>query len=267
MHPIITIFCAFTREWAVDPWLDCLSKVKHDPALTNLCFIIDCDNPYILAKLKNGLDHKGYRSMYTRMNDQHQVNEVRVAVRRQRIAEIKNQSKELILQTDGEFIISFEDDTVFDLMGSFEPLLHPMLVDPRCGFVEGVQCGRWGVKMIGAWNIYGNDEYGPTVAKTLLPDEGYAVISGGGWYGYATRRDLYVNCDYYSSSTQPWGPDVNYGLWLTSIGYSSLVNWDLVFGHRDFNKILYPDGSITEIVYNKDVKTGRWNRNENTVSN
>lgn len=258
MHPILTIFSAFTREWAVDHWCDSLASVEHDPSLVNLCFIVDCDNPYIVAKLRHRLEPKHYRSLNIKVNDQHEVNDTRMAVRRQRIADVKNQSKSMVAQTDCEFVLCFEDDTVFDKMISFNTLLHPLVVDPKCGFVEGVQCGRWGIKMIGAWNIYGFENIGPTIAETLLPDEGYQLISGGGWYGYATRKHLYINCHYYTSSDQPWGPDVNYGLWLSSIGYSSLVDWDTIFGHRDFNKILYPDASVSKIVYNKDINTGSW---------
>lgn len=254
----ITLFCAFTREWAVDPWLECLGKVQHDPALVNLVFIIDCANPYILHKLKNWVEPRNYRSFQYRVNDDHEPNEVRIAARRQRIAFVKNQSKGMVAQTDGEFVISLEDDTVFDNLVSFNVLIAPMLEDKAIGFVEGVQCGRWGNKMVGAWNIYGKDHVGAFEAKTLLPDEGLELITGGGWYGYATPRSLYINCDYWSASTEPWGPDVNYGIWLYQVGHQSYINWDIVFGHRDGERILYPDSSVTQIVYNKDINTGAW---------
>lgn len=271
MHPVITIFCPFTRRWAVEPWLDSLSKVQHDPALTNLCIIVDGDETYIANMVKKFAEQHKYRSFHVKINADWHPNETKLAIRRMRIADVKNQSKDLIAKTDGIFIIGFEDDTVFDRLGSFDRLLNPLLLDDTIGFVEGVQMGRWGANMIGAWKF--TSEY---AVETLLPpaldEEGnlpqpkaLEEITGGGFYGYATRRNLYLNCEYYTSSAQPWGPDVNFGLWLHSKGLKSYVDWSIVFGHNDFNKVMYPDDRgvrLAKIVYNKDVTTGKWNRTD-----
>jgi hypothetical protein len=69
MQKPITIFCAFTREWAVDRWLDNLNHVKHDPALTNLCFIVDIDDPRIKIKLQQYAEAGKYRSFHVKLND------------------------------------------------------------------------------------------------------------------------------------------------------------------------------------------------------
>lgn len=267
MHPVITIFCAFTRQWALDGWLENLKAVEHDPALTNLCFIVDGDQPLIQNTLQKFSKENNYRSFHVKMNTNWQANEVRLTVRRARIAEVKNQSKDLINLTDGEYIICFEDDTVFDRLKSFDRLLQPMIDDGTIGFVEGVQMGRWGAKIIGAW--YANDISRPTVVKTLLPKTGYQEITGGGWYGYATRRQLYLDCDYYTSTTQPWGPDVNYGFYLRQRSYKCLIDWDTVFGHKDYGVTLYPDKGVglTQVVYTKDEITGKWIRSDHEQAN
>jgi hypothetical protein len=197
------------------------------------------------------------------MNITWHPNEVRLAIRRQRVADIKNQSKDLIALTDGEYIIGFEDDTVFERMENFDRLLNPLIENPTIGFVEGVQMGRWGANMIGAWQA--DNILKPTEIETLLPKQGYEQITGGGFYGYATRRNLYLNHDYYTSTSQPWGPDVNYGFWLQQDGYDCLIDWDMVFGHNDHNIIGWPDdpkNPLVKVVYNKDVKTGKWNRTD-----
>jgi hypothetical protein len=267
MHPVITIFCAFTRYWAVDQWLDNLSKMRHDPALTNIAIIIDLDDPRILRAVRAYVERNNYRKFVFAMNEEWQPNETRLKVRRSRIADVKNQSKELINQCDGDYVISLEDDTVYpnlDLMR----LIQPLIDDPTFGFVEGVQCGRWGIKMIGAWSA--DSPQDPMHIETMLPPkvgddrghDGYEVITGGGWYGYATLKSLYVNCEYYSSSTEPWGPDVNYGFWLGRLGYKSLIDWSTVFGHNDYNKVLYPDENLAIASFNKDRKTGRWTRQD-----
>lgn len=267
MHPVITIFCAFTRLWAVDRWLENLANIEHDPALTNLAFIVDADEPGIMVRLKRFAKDRGYRDLRIEMNSNWSPNESRVSVRRQRIAEIKNRSKELVRAADGEYIISFEDDTVFDRLESVDQLLLPLLGgNSKVGFVQGVQCGRWGVRMIGAWKV--DDVALPTRAETLLPGEGYGEIDAGGFYGYATTRELYLNHDYYSGHSQIWGPDVNFGLWVRQQGLKCLVDWSINFGHNDHNIIVYPDNAegLTKIVYTKDKLTGRWVRHDTEAS-
>lgn len=264
MHPVITIFCAFTRYWAVERWLENLSALKHDPKLTNLAVIIDIDDVRILRALSLFAEQKGYRNFVYRINEDWEPNEVRIAVRRQRIAEVKNQSKDLINKCDGDIIICFEDDTVFDKLDLWR-LIEPIEHSPEIGFVQGVQCGRWGVKMIGAWAA--DNPHDPQHIQTLLPKDPnglspYEDIDAGGWYGYATRKSLYVNCDYYTSPSQPWGPDVNFGLWLRSRGLRCLIDWSSIFGHNDHNVILYPDSDIAQISYNKDTETGLWARTD-----
>lgn len=270
MRPIITIFCAFTRRWAIDDWLKNLAAVKHDPALTNLTAIVDCDEPYIANMLKKFAEEHNYRSFHVKINSDWRPNEVRLAIRRMRVADVHNQSKDLIALTDGQIIIGLEDDTVIDRLESFDRLIQPLFDDPEVGFVEGVQMGRWGANMIGAWEA--NDAFMPTKVRTLLPAEtpsGYQSIDGGGWYGYATRRELWLNCEYYTSSAQPWGPDVNFGLWLRQQRLKCRIDWRTIFGHRDFTVIKYPndpDVRLAQIVYNKDELTGKWNRTDHEPS-
>lgn len=259
-QPILTIFCAFTREWAVDQWLQNLSEIEHDPALTNLCIIVDGDKHIIANTIKKFSDSNNYRALYMRVNEDWHPNEVRLKIRRQRVAEIHNQSKDLINLSDGDIIIGLEDDTVFDRPKSFERLYEPLLIREDIGFVEGVQVGRWGANIIGAWR-----SNNPKHIETCLPGEGYEEITAGGFYGYATRRDLYLNHDYYTSTSQPWGPDVNYGFYVKSKGYRSLIDWQTVFGHNDYNKTLYPDDPhirLVKVIYNKDEATGKWDRTD-----
>lgn len=269
-HQVITIFCAFTRAWAVDQWLDNLDKIDHSPDLTNLAFVIDLDDPTIENRLKNFAFQRNYRSFNVVMNEDHEPNEVRIARRRERIAFVKNQSKDLVAATDGEYVVCFEDDTIALHADTILRLLEPFKNGENVGFVQGVQAGRWGVKMLGVWDIKakgfveanGHGEYIPIQAETMLPSTGLQSITAGGFYGYATPRKLYLNHDYFQSSGQPWGPDVNYGIWLRTLGFDCLVDWDLKFGHRDFNKVIWPDDNITKIVYNRDIETGRWTRND-----
>lgn len=255
---IVTVFCAFTRRWAVDKWIEDFRSVPHDPALVNLVFIVDIDEPYIRLQL-NELG-KDYRSCHVEYNQYNQPNEVRVIARRHRIAEIKNLSKKFIAKTDGDYVIGLEDDTVFPNadLGKFITYLKD---HQSVGFIQGVQCGRWGVKVIGAWEVY-YDLNNPSLAETVRSKSGQDIqdkITAGGFYGYATRKHLYLGHEYYSASTQPYGPDVNYGIFVTNCGYDCMIDWSIVFGHNDHNVILYPDEQIARVRFEKNM-TGEWIR-------
>lgn len=267
MQPVITLFCAFTRRWALEIWLENLAGVQHDPALTNLCFIVDCDDQHIARELEKFAKQRGYRSFHVKINEDWHPNQTKLTIRRMRVADIKNQSKDLIAKTDGDIILGFEDDTVFDRLSSFEPLYKPLMDDPAVGYVEGVQMGRWGAQMVGVWDC--DDFEYPQKVWTLLPAEGWngtQEITGGGFYGYATRRELYLQHEYYTSSSQPWGPDVNFGFWVKARGFRCLVDWGVLYGHNDHGIIAYPDnpprGKLTEIIYNKSNLNGKWERTD-----
>lgn len=262
MHPIITIFCAFTRRWAIDDWLINLAGVEHDPALTNLCAIVDGDEPYIEKALTRYAVDKGYRSFHIKVNAGWHPNEINLKIRRQRVAEVHEQAKDLIAKCDGDIVIGLEDDTWIDRLENFERLIVP-LAGENVGFVEGVQMGRWGANMIGAW--LADDDNNPKRVETLLPGEGYQLITGGGWYGYATHRQLFLDAPYYASPSHPWGPDVEFGFWLRRHNYVCLIDWQTIFGHNDHGQIAYPDDPnqrLAAIVYNKREDNGKWERTD-----
>lgn len=264
MHPVITIFVPFTRRWAVERWLVNLEQVEHDPALTNICLIVDCDEPYVVTAFKRFVAKHNYRNFIHTTNEQHHPNEAHLLVRKSRIAYVKNQSKDLVAATDGEYVICFEDDTIFERLQSFDQLVKPMITSSKVGFVEGVQIGRWGARMVGAWKV-DNPQF-PTEARTLLPPAEPSIqsISAGGFYGYATPKLLYLEHDYFSSMARPWGPDVEYGLWLRQKCYECLIDWGIVFGHQDAGGAIgWPENEkLTEVIYNKDLATGRWDRKD-----
>jgi hypothetical protein len=158
--------------------------------------------------------------------------------------------------------VSFEDDTVFNDPQTIQTLVEPFKHLARIGFVEGVQCGRWGTKMIGAWNANSIDR--PFCIETLLPPatRRYDVITAGGFYGYATNRELYFGHKYYWDDQQPWGPDVNFGFYVRRMGYGCIIDWSLVFGHDDYGKILWPEGKLTKVVYNLNISINKWERQD-----
>lgn len=264
MHPVITIFCPFTRRWAVDQWLKNLAGLNIDPNRTNLCILVDTDEPYIWRTVQRFAEVRNYRSFHVKINEFHATNESKLSYRRMRVAEIHNQAKDLIAICDGDFVIGLEDDTVFDRDPDLiQKLLQPFSDFSNTGFVQGVQVGRHGARIVGVWEFDNPDD--PKVVKTLLPSEGLQEITAGGFYGYATTKELFLKHEYYTSTGQPWGPDVNFGVWLQQRGYKCFVDWGVNFGHRDYNQTMYPDdpdARLCQIVYTKSDINGKWNRTD-----
>lgn len=250
--PILTIFCSFTRGWALERWLQNLSNLDYDPKLINLAFIVDCNDVTISSRLIH-LDNETYRSFSLDMNRDWNPNEVVPVERRRRIAQVKRESKALVERVDGDYVFSLEDDTVFDGL-DIRRLFIPFegsLTTKKVGMVEGVQCGRWGKKMIGAWKF--DDLENPTTLTSLTPKKGFQEIDAGGFYGYLTTRRLYLECPYIYNG-EAWGPDVNAGIWLRKHGYTNFIDWETKFGHNNHNIIIYPDKDI--------VKAKFWKRGE-----
>jgi len=259
--PIITIICPFTRGWAIERWVANLESLNLDWSTVNLCAIIDCDEPKISYHLRKLDDKLKFRSFQIAMNREHEVSEVRVNVRRHRIAEVMNQLKEMVKKTDGDIVVGFEDDTAFEGL-EIENLYVPLVAKNDIGFVEGVQSGRWGVKMVGAWKV--DDIREPTVAETLFQGSGYEEIDGGGLYGYACLVDLFLKHEF-KWEGEPYGPDVNFGLFIRRQGYRCLVDWDTVFLHNDHNVLIRPDNP-TKIRYTKVNDNWERSDHENTTS-
>lgn len=262
-QPIITVFCAFTRPEMIQRWLIDLSTTDLDRARTNLAFIIDgtskeSDDPEKdIAEMYQILKSEAqtYRKWLITRNDEHRVNQVNIGIRRKRIAEMKNQSKKLIAVLDGDFVLSLEDDTVFTGL-KIRDLLNHIDDDPEVGMVSGYQAGRWFEKMIGVWQF--DDVKDPHECWTCLPSTGIEEVDGCGFYCYLTRKKLYLQADYYTEDWQPWGPDVNYGLWLRQQDYKVLVNWEVPLGHQDGETVILPEGNLS--VENFSVTGQMWER-------
>lgn len=239
--PPITVFCPFTRPEMVNRWFDDLMTTDLVPSNTNLAFIIDCDEPRIYARIMENINKRGpFRNFIIIRNEQHIVNPMNIPVRRQRIAEIHEQSKDLIANMDGIFVLGLEDDTVFENL-NVERLYNKAKLD-QVGLISAYEAGRWYNKIIGIWNF--DDVYNPKECWTILPSEGYEEIDAAGFYAYLTRTDYYIDHQYNTELWQPWGPDVNYGLDLRRSGLTNFVDWTQPCGHADQGIIITPDHNL-----------------------
>lgn len=254
MQPVITVVCFFTRLEMIGRWFDDLASTDLDPTRTNLCFIVDCNEPKIYAFIMEEMNKTKFRKFLIHRNYEHVVNEVNIPIRRQRIVELHEQSKELVRQCDGEYILGLEDDTVFTNL-CVGRLLDKAQGD-QVGLVSAYEAGRWHAKIIGVWKF--DDALEPKECRTMLPDRGFESVDAAGFYCYVTRTQFYLDHDYSTENWQPWGPDVNFGLWLRKMGYKNYVDWSQPCGHADGDMVISPNG---ELVSERFIKTPRgWER-------
>jgi len=250
--PPITIFCPFTRHAYVRRWFDDLYSTDLNPAMTNLVFTIDIGEDemgqevgkMIYARIMEQMNKVAFRKFIIIRNYDHHVNEVNIGVRRRRIAEIHNQAKEAIIALDGKFVLGLEDDTVFTDL-KVERLYKPFEHYADAGLVSTYEAGRWLNKIIGVW-FFDNADH-PTKCRTASLDDitgDIGEVDATGMYCYLTPTTLFLQHQYDSEDWQPWGPDVNYGLWLRQKGYKNFVDWSQPTDHLDFERVVKPEGKI-----------------------
>lgn len=171
--------------------------------------------------------------------------------RRKRIASLRNMTKEDISASD--FVFSFEDDTVLPTnMNVLMRFVEVWKDLDNPGMIEGVQVGRWGQPYVGAWQVddISNPSQYMSMSRGLYEID---MIHAGGFYCYLTTTKLYKEIAY--AATEPMGPDVDFGLQLSRMGYTNYIDWSVVCGHRIKDQTLYP----TEVVVIKrQFERGRW---------
>lgn len=170
--------------------------------------------------------------------------------RRNRIAAVREKSKEWV--GGSNFVFSFEDDAILPPF-ALTHLLDDYNELPDCGFVQGVQVGRWGSPYIGAWHV--DDIENPTEYKTTKhvfshgPDDNphglIEEVDAGGFYCYLTPTNLYKAVNY--KWQEPVGPDVDFGLQLRKMGYRNYTDYFVECGHRTDKGDLYPGLDATQI--------------------
>ena len=197
-----------------------------------------------------------YRKYLITRNYDHKV-PGSIVLRRRRIAEVHNQSKEMIIALDGKFVLGLEDDTVFTNL-CVERLYRKFVENEDTGLVSAYEAGRWNMKIIGIWGF--DDVKNPRVCWTELPGKDYEEIDAAGMYCYLTPTTLYLKHHYTTEDVDPYGPDVRYGLDLRQQGYKNYVDWSQPCGHIDGDRIITPNDNLYVEEFTFDNKLKGWLR-------
>lgn len=245
--PEVSIIVTITRHWALEKLFYCLDNLIT-PTETEVILYIDTDDDKVINSVSQYVDNCKF-NVNTIISGNSSPNEIRIKDRRDRISNNHNDLKKYI---NGEYVLEFEDDTVFPE----DSLVRLLKIIKRedVGFVQGVQVGRWGYRMIGVWKV--NNISNPTKIITYpftkIDKVGDYVegIDAGGFYCYMTKASLFKEHEF-TWHDECFGPDVSYGLSLKNKGFKNYVIWNLLCGHNIGNAILYPDDKVVQIEYNK----------------
>lgn len=150
-----------------------------------------------------------------------------ISERRDHIASIHNQARDLI--ADSDWIFSVEDDGILP-PNALERLLEVSYYSPEAGIITGVELGRWGVQYVGAWKV--DDIYEPKVITSLenkAGEDSVEEIDACGLYCALINPKIYKDHEFHSDNGL--GPDVNLALFSRQLGYKNYIDWGIPVTH------------------------------------
>lgn len=269
----IKVVVPVTRYWALNQLGDSLKKlqVPKDAKLSFL-FYVDTPDPRVQDGLNYWLGDLPTDEVIVHNSGNPEPTEVRIAPRRQRVVDAHKEMA-LLIGDQADYVFGIEDDTIVPDYALVR-LLRFMQTNKNVGLIQGVQCGRWGYKHIGAWRV--NDIANPTKVLTMPYVEVNRThsfvegIDGGGFFCYLTPATLFKRADY-RIEAECLGVDMLYGLDLKRQGYSNFIDWSIVCGHNDFGQVIMPElgRPCEQMLYEKEgkawqlsvrVQGGEWER-------
>lgn len=261
----VSLVVPITRHWTLNQLFAGIMRLEKREAIAQIVLYLDTDS----NKIRNAIDDywlselkKITADVYVHQSERPEISQIRILPRRQRVVDVQKDIKHLfkiqeLKKTD--YLFGVEDDTTIppDALYKFLDIASHR---PKLGFVQGVQVGRWGYKMIGAWRV--NDINNPTEFVSLpntVPENKFfsltEKIDGGGLYCYLTPLQHYLDHDWRLGLEER--VDMQFGLDLTAAGYECLIDWTVVCGHNDFGMVLLPDNDVVRLHY-KLKADGKW---------
>lgn len=171
--------------------------------------------------------------------------------RRKRIADIHNEAKKYIKESD--YIFCIEDDTLVPA-NSLTKLRKAIAASTNIAMVSGLELGRWGYKMRGAWKA--DSVYEPTKIESIGPD--VTEVDAVGLYCCLIRSEYYMR-HRFEPLENALGPDVNFGLWLRREGMRVLIDQSIRCIHMTKKDDIKVDGEIVTVILEK-IKENKWSQ-------
>lgn len=252
-----------SRKWAVELQAKQISQMNRFTDIdVELLIWVDnkeINNDFIVDKFEKYEIPFAYQVRNTGSPEPH---EIRLFHRRDRIRDSLTRLQQHIRERNRTYDMLFmvEDDTIIQ-----QDTLQRLLLDwkeltaqnMKVGLIEGVQVGRHGIRMIGAWRT--DDVVNPTKIATLPFNKSsfFEKIDGGGLYCFTTPMELFLQHIFYWNG-ECFSVDVTYGIELRKKGYTNIIDWTCITGHTDQNgNVLYPNDNVTVAAYEKQ-SDGEW---------
>lgn len=264
--PKYTLFVPWSRLDYAEKVLGAINDMELPHKDMEVVFYVDSDDEQLNKRLNEWcvLNQFVYNGVMLVRSGQPPPPDYNPMPRRSRIVRMKQDSKQYIHAS--EYVFCLEDDTTAPSY-AFTNLLKLIRKRPQqrgfaeCGFVQGVQQGRWGLNIIGAW--YFDNVANPTRCwtATFNQPQNPVEIDAGGMFCYLTPVKLYKEHDYHNWAAEPGGLDMTYGLELRRQGYTCLMDMSVICAHHTSQGILVP--SPQSIISIKWEKVGeQWVRQE-----
>lgn len=184
------------------------------------------DGPIQLMDVAKNLTHESkFKSKQCLFRHKGLPNVGSVKGRRKRIADIHNEIKGRIQPCDYVFLL--EDDTLFPT-DTLQKFIKTLSEEPFAGFISGIEIGRWGYEMIGAWKA--DDIYDAKCLTTVALAKGVQEVDAAGLYCCFMKYDVYKKHTF-APFSDILGPDVNMGLYLRQQGYKNFVDHSIQCKH------------------------------------
>lgn len=264
----LLIAVPMTRKWSVEMQVKQLVALnKFTDIDMHVLFYIDNED---LSEryVEDRCDYYELTIPFTIHNTKNRApHEIRLFHRRDRIRDMLTSMQQYIKAMTQNFDMMFmiEDDTEIQ-SDTLERLLidYKELCDAgvKVGFIEGVQVGRHGIRMIGAWRCDNLEE--PTEMSTIEVNKSsvFEKIDGGGLYCFITPMELFLAHEFYWHD-ECFSVDVTYGIELRKAGYTNLIDWTVITGHVDrHGNNIKPNENTTVARYLKQPD-GTWQLQSN----
>jgi glycosyltransferase involved in cell wall biosynthesis len=224
----ITTILPVSRVGYLDRILDSLTKQTYKPDALIAILDLYTDEEYLEARNKIvGLPFKHVVCVPS-YNTQPAF---AISERREHIASIHNQARQLI--ADADWVFSIEDDGVLP-NDALQRLVRVSEARPNAGIISGVELGRWGVPYVGAWRVDNIMQPSQVMSMENHVGEDYVdEIDACGLYCALIRADKYKEHEF--DAKNGLGPDVNLALYLRQSGYQNYIAWAIPVTHLTNN--------------------------------
>lgn len=220
--------------------------------------IVLIDHPEIsLEFFENKL--VGFKELIVKTTKRKSFREGSILERRERIGIIYGLIASLAnsLQVHPDYVFTIEDDTetspvqIMRFIDKFNEIprssafVNPAVVlsNEVIQSMSGVQVGRWGADIIGAWILSADFNTWRTIPYM---NGGIQEVTATGLFFTIHKAETFISFPWasYNPNEFPLGPDVFYGYQNVTKNLASVINWDEPVGHDTGRFILRPKKNV-----------------------